>query len=81
MFLACTCSTEVIDMDEEDQSPPRPRLSRREPSTRELLTSEGASPDEGTGGCIYHNPGVIQPLIGGRDRDLNRNREGSCTRD
>jgi hypothetical protein len=36
-------------MDEEDQSPPRPRLPRREPSTRELLSSEGASPDQGSG--------------------------------
>ena len=47
MCLACTCSTEAIDMDEEDQSPPRPRLLRREPSTRELLTSEGAIRGQG----------------------------------
>jgi hypothetical protein len=65
MCLFCTYSTEVIDMDEEDQSPPHPRLPRREPSTRGLLSSEGASPDQGSGDCITIRLGFSPSAVEG----------------
>jgi hypothetical protein len=79
MYLTCTCSTEVIDIDEEDQSPPRPRLPRREPSTRELLTNEGSSPYQGSGRCTTTRVGISPTVV--EVTDLDRNREGRCTRD
>jgi hypothetical protein len=51
MCLFCTHSTAGNDTIEVDHSPPRPRLPRRAPSTRELLASEGAIPGQGWGDC------------------------------
>ena len=52
MCLVCSYSAEVVDMEEENQCPPRRRLPRREPSTRDLLTSEETSHDQDPGGCL-----------------------------
>jgi hypothetical protein len=63
MCMVCSYSAEVIDMEEEDQCPPRLRLTRRKTSTRDLLTRVETRPDQGPGGCVTFQPrkgGVLE---------------------
>jgi hypothetical protein len=56
MYMVCSYSAELIDMEEEDQGPSRPQQPRRKTSTRDLLTSVETSPDQDPGDCVGFQP-------------------------
>jgi hypothetical protein len=75
MCMVCSYSTEVMDMEEEDQGPARPQRTRRKTSTRDLLTSAETSPDQNPGDCV-----TFQPREGGVLETVSRETVTGATR-
>ena len=77
MCTVYSYSAELIDMEEEDQVPLRPRRPRRKANTRDLLTSVETSPDQSPGDCV-----TFQPRKGGvRETDSRERVTGVTWRD